>query len=266
MTPLPAEAAGGPGPGTGIPVPRAGWSAGKLAWLAVACTAVQLVVVLRLGRVPRTVQGSLGTPPRSGWVWDAVGANAALSGGFGAHSDAFGDDPRDPFQAVARAAMSRPTYRFAEWTAPPRWLTNPPAWSMVGAVPAPVEPRSPSAVRPPAPVGSTLPLVADRTTVGAEGGLASRAWDKAPEIGPWDGVELLGSTRLEVLVNPQGWVVLARIVESSGLRAADDTARRALSEARFRPLAGAAKRPGFAPDELTAGFVTVRWSTRTSMR
>ncbi len=248
------------------PRPAGAWTGGKLLWFAVACTAVQLLVVVRLGRVPKTVRGSLGEAYRSGWAWDSSSSSAVLAGGFGAHPDAFADDPTDPFQSVARSALPRPTYRFAEWTAPARWLTNPPTVPGVTAVPATIATRPAEGVRPTLPTRPTLPIVADRTAVAVEGPMAARAWDKAPEIGTWDGVELLGSTRVEILVNPQGWIHVARVVESSGLRAADEAARRAVLEARLRALPGAPRRPGFGPGDLTGGIVTVRWSTRTTLR
>lgn len=261
----PPAAAPGPSPHTGAVAPG-GWSSAKVVWFAVVCTVVQAVVVLRLARVPRTVPGGIADPPQSLWAWDAAGAGMALAGGFARHPDPFGDDPKDPFQAVARSAVPRTSYRFAEWTAPPQWLTNPLAMPVVPAVPGAVRGRDSLEGRPPVPRLPAAPLTAGRTTVAAETGLAARAWEKPPEIGPWEGVESPGDTRVELMVNPQGWVVLARVVESSGVRGADELARRALLEARLRPLPGAPRRPGFAASELSAGQVVVRWSSQVPLR
>ncbi len=241
--------------------PRA-WSGSRVVWVTVAFTVLQTSIVLRWGKAPTFSHGPAEVAGGSAWVWDAPSAAAILQGSFGAQPDAFGDDPRNPFQAIARNSLPRPTYQFAQWSAPPLWLSNPPLAAVVAPFPAPLVPRSDAVAQPSLPGGVASPLIATQTLAAVAGSLSSRAWERPPQLGSWSGPDLLGSTRIDVWVNQQGWVVAAQVGESSGLRAADETARQALLDARFLAVPGASRRVDFAPGSLTAGAVIVQWHTQ----
>ena len=243
-----------------------GWPTSRIVWTAILCTVVQTGIVLGLGKMPRTVPTRWEPAGQMMWVWDAKSAATVLQGCVAAHPDAFGDDPRDPFQAVAARALPRPAYRFAQWSAPPQWLTNPPSAPAVLMDPVPVRPRSYAVAKPALPADPLLTLISTQTFASVPGSLSARAWERAPRLGSWAGTEVLGSTRMEVLVNPQGWVVAAEVAESSGSRVADETARQSLLEARFRALPGTSRRPDFNPATLTRGAVLIQWHTDPSIR
>jgi TonB family protein len=263
----PVGMVGGPAPvGPGRLLPSPGWTVGKLVWVSLLTTGLQAGIVLLLAQVSATGPGRRPEPVQWGWVWGGESGALVSGGGFGAQGEPF-SDIRDPFQRSARAALPRPQYQFAEWSAPARWLSNSPVVLAIPKAPAELPPRSLDVAQPRRESPLPTALLASQTTVQVVGGgLADRAWERVPTPGSWEAADLPGTTRVAVRVNPQGWVITARVVSGSGSAAADEAARAAVAGAQFRPLPGAARRPGFQAADLVAGEVVIHWHTRLTVR
>ena len=237
-----------------------GWPTSRLAFAIFFVTAFQAFVVLRFAQVPAIPL--LARPPMAATtlLWDPAQVEAAFAGVPANRRDLLERDPSDAFQSIARRSVPKAEYRLAEFRDPARWLTNPPALDVVGT-PAPIPLPIPSPSTPER-LGVTVPDATPSSTVVVTGGtLARRPWLKPPVLGPWQGTETPGTTRLEVAVNPQGWIVLLRVSESSGSREADDIACRAIRESLLSPAPGAAKRPAFSTQSLEWGTFTVEWAS-----
>lgn len=248
------------------PPPALGWTPARLVLGALALTMVQAVVVSRLGKVPASITRTAPAALEAWLVWDPALVAEAFAGVPQSRLDTFGRDPLDAFQKVAVSTLPPPRYRSAEWREPTRWLTNPVAWSGIRTVPAVVGTTPSDSTRPAFPKSGVRNLAPTNTLVEVTGGLVGRAWQTAPETRPWPGTEQLGSTRLNLAVNPQGWVILIEVAESSGSREADEAARGMLSKALFKPDPSALAKPEFGADHLSWGTVLVHWSTQPTVR
>lgn len=246
--------------------PATGWSRGRLLLSAAALTVVQLLIVVNVGQVPDAPQPLRPDGGEEMLVLDAQQVAEVVAGLPQARLDVFGQDAGDAFQRVALDSIPKAEYRLQEWQEPSRWLTNPVAMVPVRARAAVELARELTAARPAMPLTPVRSLVSRETLVESHGTPLERGWKKAPELGPWTGSEVLGATRIHVAVNPQGWVVLAQIVESSGSREADEVARRAVRAALMNPLPDAGRRPEFDAARLESGSVTVHWSTQPASR
>ena len=178
----------------------------------------------------------------------------------------FGQDAGDAFQQVALDSIPKAEYRLQEWQEPTRWLTNPAVLIPVRVRAVEESERELTAARPPVPATPVRSLVSRETLVESQGTSLKRGWKREPVLGPWTGSEVLGATRIDIAVNPQGWVVLAQVVESSGSREADELARQAVRAALMNTLPDAGKRPEFDAARLESGSVTVHWSTQPALR
>lgn len=245
---------------------NAGWSAARMSLLAAVLTGVQFAVVVNVGRVPDAPPRVITGPAQTMLVLEDALVEEAFAGVPRSRLDVLAQDRSDAFQEVALRALPQAEYRLAEWREPTRWLTNPVAMSAVRVPSVMSGGREMSAARPPVPPSAVRGLVSTQTLVEVAGSAATRAWKLPPVLGSWNGTEVLGSTRLDLGVNPQGWVVLAQVVESSGSKAADDVARQAMRQALFQPLPGARRRPDFGSTNLDWISVTVQWSTQPILR
>lgn len=109
--------------------------------------------------------------------------------------------------------------------------------------------------RPSSPATQSLALADPQLTI--TGGLRDRALLRPIILPSWTGPESLGITRVEVSVNVDGEVVLARVVESSGVKAADQLFLAACRTSRF---VAAGKLPaGQEFNELARGRISLRW-------
>ncbi len=241
--------------------PTMGWTHGRMAWGILLLTAAQAVVVLRFAGVPDIPLPRSSAGSTTVLLWTREQSEAAFTGVPGARRDVLERDPADPFQVVAQRSLPAPQYRLAEWREPDRWLTNPPSMRPV-PFPWATVPGALASVAIPARVDAR-PAASRQTVVLPGGGLAGRPWLQSPILPPWPGQESPGVTRLEVAVNPQGWLVVLRVAESSGSREADDAALAALRNAVFQPWPGAAKRPSFDTGGLTWGSLTIAWGLPT---
>jgi hypothetical protein len=236
---------------------------------ALILTVVQALVVGSLGRVPVPKTRPPTAPIHASLVWDPSLVADLVSGIPRSRLDVFERDPGDPFQRIAISTLPPPQYRSAEWREPTRWLTNPVAWS--GIRPNPVLPTirstdSTDSTRPRFPESGVRSLAPTNTVTEVIGDLALRAWNTPPVTRPWPGTELLGTTRLHVAVNPQGWIVLIEVAESCGSGEADDLARQTIRQALFKPLNPSSPRPEFETSILEWGTVLVHWSTQPTVR
>lgn len=237
--------------------PSLGWNNARMAWGILLLTAAQAIVVLRFAGVPDIPLPRSNAPTSTVLLWTREQTEAAFMGVPGSRRDVLERDPADPFQSVAQRSLPKAQYRLAEWREPDRWLTNPPSMRPVPSQPA-TAPISLAPVAAPARV-EARPAASRQTLVLPGGALASRAWLRPPVLPPWPGQESPGVTRLEVAVNPQGWLVVLRIGEGSGSRDADDAAIAALRNAMFSPLPGAPKRPSFDAAGLAWGTLAIAW-------
>ena len=131
------------------------------------------------------------------------------------------------------------------------------------ALPWPVVPAPsarPVAVEPPRPASpATKPLALTEPQTLLSPNLRERTLTRPLEVAPWTGPEPLGVTRVDVAVNGDGEVILARVVDGCGVPAADARVLAAIWAARFS--AGARPRPGqeFAVETLLRGRISWRW-------
>lgn len=245
---------------TTAPPPPIGWTRLRLAVAILLLTTLQAVVVLRFSAVPDIPLPAHPPSSQTSLLWSPSHVESAFTGVPKARRDLLERDPDDPFQFVARRSIPKAEYQLAEFRDPTRWLTNPPP---LQPVPLPSVPSQPTVLpNPPLPAPQALPIVPRRSLVLTGGPLAKRPWLKPPSIASWPGPDSPGTTRFEVAVNPQGWLVVLRISESSGSREADDLGRESLLPALFTPLPGAPKRPSFDAAQLTWGTLTIEWGLR----
>ena len=245
---------------TPAPPPPLGWTRPRMAAAIVVLTALQAVVVLRFSAVPDIPLPSHPPGAQTALLWSTDQVEAAFTGVPKARRDLLERDPEDPFQDVARRSIPKADYQLAEFRDPTRWLTNPPT---IQPVPLPSPPTGPAVVpNPPLPSPQAHPIVPRRSLVLPGGPLAKRPWLQAPPLSSWPGPDSPGTTRFEAAVNPQGWIVVLRVSDSSGSREADDLGRESLLPALFAPLPGAPKRPSFDASQLTWGTITIEWGLR----
>ncbi len=248
------------------PVSDEGWSWLRMALLALVLTAVQAVLVVSVGRVPNLSRPIAARTGEAMLVLDAAQVENLFAGVPRSRLDVFGRDPGDAFQTVALRSLPRPEYRLAEWREPTRWLTNPSIFPSVRVPTAVGGDRELSAARPSVPATPVRSLVSTQTLIEVRGRSKAREWKIPPTLGPWTGSELLGSTRLDVAVNPQGWVVLSQVTDSSGAKAADGLALMAVRKAQFQPVPGAGRRPEFGSAQLEWVTVDIHWTTQPTLR
>lgn len=246
--------------------PNRGWPLPRIFLGIALLTAAQAAIVGWVGLVPGPPPARTATAPETTLLWDATHREIAFAGVPPSRLDTFARHPSDPFQSVASGSLPRTEYRLAEWREPLRWLTNPVVLNSVAAKAPPTPPRPISAARPPVPTPEVRPLVATQTTVQVSDNAATRAWLKPPALGPWEGSELPGTTRIEAAVNPQGWIVMARVTESSGVKAADEQARQAVKAALFKPEPGAPRRPAIGSTNVAWTTITINWTSQPAVR
>lgn len=135
--------------------------------------------------------------------------------------------------------------------------TSAPAPLAAVIVRPPARPVDAVAPRPTSPPTQKMALTNSQVTVTGE--LQGRALVRPMVVGPWKGTDPLGVSRVEVSVNADGEVVLARIVESCGVKAADLQFLAACRSIRFLPLGKPAL--GQELGQLQRGLVILRWAS-----
>lgn len=229
---------------------------------AVGLTLLQLAAFIWLARIPDAFRGPPPgppqTPPRSARILLAVdGLQEAQS---------WLPDPR-PFLSQppgAPAPSSLRPIRIDLTASSPLQASR---FLPIDAAPAPISPIIP---RPPLRAADlelprpssppTQPLALTSPQISISGALQARPLKRPITVPPWNGPEALGVTRVELSVNTDGEVVLARIVESCGVKAADLQVLEACRAARFARSGPVP--PGQEFVGLTRGRIAHRWPTQ----
>ncbi len=147
------------------------------------------------------------------------------------------------------------------WSTPPKFLPSDatPAPAVL-LIPRPLaEPIDREA--PPPATPATSPLTLTQNLVVVVGPLRARGFTRPPVIPPWSGPEAIGATRIDVSVNADGEILLARVSGSSGAKAADDAGLAAVRSARFGSIAQPPPllAQTFDANTLVRGTIIIRW-------
>jgi len=239
------------------------WSSARWVALVLLLAAAQTAVVLWFTRWPRLEPEG---PDVGGQVrWEPGNPE---DGRMGDPRQFSGVDPAG-FSGAAARAFPPPGYALAEWNGRPRWLGAAPSSIRLGVAPAPVPPSSTPALRLPAVMISgelrAPRLLPAHTVVSPRGALAHRGLQprEVPVAPP--GVEVLGTSVIEVGVHPDGEVVLARVTESSGNPEADLRALAWSREARFLGTDSAASDSrAISVSDLAWGQLAFLWRVEPS--
>lgn len=119
-----------------------------------------------------------------------------------------------------------------------------------------MRPPDPATPRPESPPTQLLGLTNSQMTL--TDALQRRGLMRPIVVTPWKGPESLGVSWVEVAVNADGEVVLARIVESCGVKAADLQFLAACRSLRFSPQGRLPAGPEFG--QLQRGRIVLRWA------
>jgi TonB family protein len=144
------------------------------------------------------------------------------------------------FSANGWMKFRGPDYRPEKWTEPPVYLSM--DTSQLGKLPMEEEandtlwPLSANRILPetvePIPV-PPLPLSSSSSVHVEE--VQNRRLSLMHDLPGWQNDELLTNTVVQVLIDPSGNTISARLLKSSGLKAADDYGLKAAAGARFEP-------------------------------
>lgn len=237
------------------------WSRGLVAG-ALAVTLVQALVFAWLARIPDPQRVPAEWRQRAG---GSVGKRAMLLAVDGLREEqSWLPNPRPLVHPQRTATLQRPI-RPAQMELVPPERYRPAQYLSPEAAPTPVPPAIPrpelpaSDLTPPRPASPpTQTLALTRPEVVVTGALRARGLRRPVVVAPWKGSDPLGVTRVEVSVNPDGEVVLARVVEGCGVKAADLQFLAACRSARFAPRVGAVGASEF--NQLERGQLAVRWA------
>ena len=225
-------------------------------------TLVQAAIFGWLVKVPVSLDGSL---PRASPVPDR---RPPMTLGIGGVRDGYAwlPNPR-PFLVQSPVPGGLSSLRTARIDLTPASPLQSSRFLSFDATPPPVAPLIPSPATPPLPIEVPRPyspqtqrLALTQAEISVSGRLESRPLARPIPVPSWSGAEPLGLTRVEISVNSDGEVVLARVIESCGVKAADQLFLNACRLARFTVLGRVP--PGEEFTALTRGRVTLRWPTK----
>jgi len=168
------------------------------------------------------------------------------------------------FSGSGWLTFHEPDYKPEKWTEPPLFFTLDPdeLATFAATLPATNLIRSGAGTRLLPPAVDLIPVpalpVAEGSALQLEGSLRERRLLKQPSLPAWQADDLLtNSTVLELLVGKDGRVLTARLLLSSGLKAADDYALELAAGASFEPVPPGRDRGS----ENTFGRVILHWQT-----
>ncbi|MBN8249085.1 MAG: energy transducer TonB [Verrucomicrobia bacterium] len=207
------------------------WSPARWILIVLLLAAVHVAVVRGFARWPRIP--APGSDRRTSVRLEPSDADRSW---FGDPRQFSGQDPAG-FSGAAARGFPPPDYGLSEWTGRPRWLGADATSTRLGSLPPPPPPPSAAPLKPP-PVqvsgeGPAPRLLPTTTVVSPRGALAERAIHAPGAPSPPQGAEVLAPTVIDVGLHPDGTVVLARVVESSGSPEADQRALAWSRSARF---------------------------------
>ena len=157
---------------------------------------------------------------------------------------------------------SKPNYHLTNWSEAPRWLdiqTNQLGRLVDGAL-APNAPRPVLMADKPLPAyargtaSSDLPLLPTQSVLRVEGDLARREMLGAVDLPDWPHSELLTNTVVRVLASPLGHVISSALMDSCGLKEADQFALSLAANLRFKPEKK-------KDQSLSRGLLVFEWRT-----
>ena len=166
--------------------------------------------------------------------------------------------------------QSNLTHRLSRWEPPERWLPlNTNDW---GAPLATLLPSNRPSVLPVSrkatpdlrlPVPPPL-LVKTNSMLEIGAALTNRRASNSPPIRlpEWNAPDVLKPTVVQVMVNPAGLVLTARLIKRSGLASADQRALAVARQMRFSTVIEVAH--PLITTQFTTGDVTFRWATRAA--
>ena len=166
------------------------------------------------------------------------------------------------FSGKAWLTFREMDYPLNNWTSPPAYLTL--DVSRLATPSAADESNSlysiPVAGRPlPDLVNAQLsvppPPIATGSELFIEGDVVKRRLLEQVDVPSWAYADVLTNTLVQVLVDAEGQILSARLLVSSGLKAADDYALKRAATARFEPVANA------GPSSCMFGRLVFHWHT-----
>lgn len=173
------------------------------------------------------------------------------------------------FSGAAWLQPPPPTYRASEWTDGQRWQGQPTQTLGEAFHHFATNQRAPRfepARKPDAPVPTLSvrqPVLREHSRLIVEGPLARRPLVQSPPLRSWPAADVLGDTRLQVLVDADGLIFSPRLLSPGGVqdptqRAADQHALELTRSLRFAP---AASRPPGSPAPPEPGTLVFQWHT-----
>ena len=239
------------------------WPRGLIAG-AVGLTLLQAAIFAWLARIPEPLRGFIPISPTNAAARSNPAMVSLLAYDGLRDAQSWLPNPR-PFLTSrtspnASAALRAP----ARWEVAAAPAARLPQFLPLSAAPPPISPaiprpeaRPPEFKAPPPEAPATAPLALNSLQITVGGTLKERGLAEPLSLVPWAGNESLGVSRVDLSVNADGEVVLARLVESCGVKAADLQFLTACRAARFVPLGPA--RPGLEFSKLIRGYIQVRW-------
>jgi TonB family protein len=104
------------------------------------------------------------------------------------------------------------------------------------------------------------PLVAETTQVIFDPRIKDRSPTNLPALPVWRGQQLPLRTRIELSIDPWGYVAGLHVAESSGSKEMDNLGSEVVRQWRFRPAFGADFDHPYNPASLARGIVTLNWA------
>jgi TonB family protein len=240
-----------------------GWSVRRLVVSGLVIFAVQTAIVYATGSRPSQSAAAQPKGPSVRWISRAI-SPAALATLFGV-ADPAGAVLPGPHGFSAESWLRLPALPQVRigWVDATHWLalrTNSlgQAYSLVPQTSRPLLAASaraelPDQLRPPLlPIPTPL-RTSTLAALGAE--LAERLEGSLPSVPALTHADVLKDTAVRLTVDAEGRVLLARLVERSGLPEADQLAVKTAMDLRFKPRAGA----GFL-----SGVLRIQWNTLPS--
>lgn len=153
-------------------------------------------------------------------------------------------------------------YPLADAVPAPRWLGIAANARQLGTLPPEPQPALVNGADPLPELPEDRPArirAVSRTLTSIEGGQLGRRLVLPISPIDWNGLEPLPPTVTEIIVNAAGRVISARVIESSGNKAADALAHDASFKPRFLPLPGVKASSLNLPANLEWGRIRFRW-------
>ena len=174
-----------------------------------------------------------------------------------------GEDSRG-FSGAALRSLPRSDYEVADLREAPQWLALEGKWARAGGLPTiPVPENHHWSVVSSALLGESPPplRLGKESRVSLHGSLAGRVLLEPGKLTSWKVADILDVTVVEVGVTRAGDVLIARLVSSCGLAAADDAGLAWARQVRLVAVSDEARDPGLIAADLAWGELVFHWHT-----